>query len=63
MAKIHNSYHIENLTDMSKFKADAKERQGKGEATLIHHHSISKECGGNDHTKYLADGTVIENHA
>lgn len=57
----HNVYHIENLTDLSKFKADAKERQKAGESTVIHHHSISKECEDNKHTIYGKGGTVIEN--
>lgn len=46
----HESYHIENLTDLNAFKKEANERLKKtGEPTLIHIHSRSKDCEDQDH--------------
>lgn len=45
-------YHIENLTDLRVFKHEAAERLKKGESSVIHLHSRSIDCDGQDHIKY-----------
>lgn len=61
MAKLHEAFHIENLTDLNAFKKEAKARQGKGEETVIHLHARAVACNEQGHIAYLKDGSVKSN--
>lgn len=55
LIKRHESFHIENLTDLNAFKKEANERLKKGESTIIHLHARSIDCKEQEHIRYDAE--------